>query len=178
LRESPIVLRNEPVPADRETVRRIVESSGFFHPYEVDTAVELVDERLAKGLASGYHFVFADRGVRTAGYACFGPIACTAWSWDFYWLAVDQPERGGGVGKALLREVEARIAGASGRRIYVETSSRPLYEPTRAFYERHGYVRASVLEDFYGPGDSKVTYVKVLPGASAGPGVPALQGDL
>ena len=46
-------LRHELVPADRQAVRAIVERTGFFSPAEVDVAVELVDERLARGEASG-----------------------------------------------------------------------------------------------------------------------------
>ncbi len=51
---------------------------------------------------------------------------------------------------------------AGGSRVYVETSSRPLYEPTRAFYLARGYREEARLPDFYGPGDAKVMYVKVI----------------
>jgi hypothetical protein len=44
----------------------------------------------------------------------------------------------------------------------VETSQRPQYASTRAFYENRGYRNESVLEDFYGPGEARVTYCKVL----------------
>ena len=47
--------------------------------------------------------------------------------------------------------------------LYVETSSRPQYEPTRAFYGRLGYHVAAELPDFYGPGDGQVIFAKRLP---------------
>jgi hypothetical protein len=50
-----------------------------------------------------------------------------------------------------------------GRRIYIETSSRAQYEPTRGFYLKCGYRQETILEDFYAPGDGKVIYVKALP---------------
>ncbi len=109
-----ITYREEVVPPDRHHVRRIVESSGYFHPAEVQVAVELVEERLAKGAASGYHFVFADRGERTIGYTCYGPIAATAGSFDLYWIAVDQANRGKGLGGALLAYTEQRIRASGG----------------------------------------------------------------
>jgi hypothetical protein len=56
--------------------------------------------------------------------------------------------------------MEQRIPELGGTRIYVETSSRAQYEPTRAFYERRAYRKEVVLEDFYAPGDGKVIYVK------------------
>jgi GNAT superfamily N-acetyltransferase len=152
--------REQVRPADRDVVREIVESSGFFYDDEVLVAVELVDERLAKGEPSGYFFIFADQGGQTAGYACYGPIACTRSSYDVFWIAVRGDRRGGGLGRALLEMVERRIAERGGTRIYVETSSRDHYIPTRAFYERCAYRVEAVLEDFYGPEDSKVVFVK------------------
>ena len=93
--------REEPLPADREAIRRIVESTGFFAPYEVDVAVELVDERLSKGIASGYYFLFAEREGQTIGYACYGPIACTQHSYDLFWIAVDVRRQRSGLGRRL-----------------------------------------------------------------------------
>ena len=46
--------------------------------------------------------------------------------------------------------------------MYIETSNRPQYASTRAFYERCGYVCEAVLRDFYAPGDDKVIFVRVL----------------
>ncbi len=160
--ERAIQYRDTVVQSDPASVRAITESSGFFYPDEIDTAVELVEERLAKGLKSGYHFIFADQDGRTLGYSCFGPIACTKSSFDHYWLAVSNEARGKGIGTALIAATERAIAALGGTRIYIETSSRPLYDPTRAFYIARGYGLEAELKDFYGPGDSKVIYVKVL----------------
>lgn len=158
-----ITFREDVRPADAEAVREIVAATGFFHPPEVDVAVELVTERLAKGeVSSGYFFLFADDGDRTVGYSCYGPIACTAHSFDLYWIAVHPDQQGQGLGRRLMVETERRIAKAGGLRVYVETSGRDLYEPTRSFYEHHGYRAEAVLEDFYDRGDAKVVYVKVV----------------
>ncbi len=153
---------------DRRVVRSIVDSTGFFNPVEVDVAVELVDEHLAKGPEeSGYHFVFAELGGRTVGYACYGPIAGTRESHDLFWIAVDRSSQSEGVGRKLLCEAESQIFQRGGRRVYAETSSREQYVPTRTFYERSGYLREASLRDFYAPGDDKVIYVKVLERADA-----------
>jgi GNAT superfamily N-acetyltransferase len=156
--------RYEARPEDREAVRRIVHSSGFFSPAEIDVAVELVDDRLRLGEASEYYFVFADDAEgRTWGYTCYGPITVTQGSFDLYWIAVDHEYRGRGLGKRLLAESERLIAAAGGRRVYIETSIKPQYSPTRHFYERNGYPLEAVLKEFYGPGDDKAIYVKALP---------------
>jgi GNAT superfamily N-acetyltransferase len=158
----PVSFRAEVGPEDRARIRDIVASSGFFYPGEIEVAVELVDERLSKGKASGYHFVLADLGGRTVGYACFGPIACTQSSYDLYWIAVHRDFRTKGLGRRLIDRSERAVAAQGGCRIYVETSSRIQYEPTRAFYRHMGYVEQARLADFYGPGDDKVICVKVL----------------
>ena len=158
----PIQFRDAPVQADVERVKEIIESSGFFSPQEIEVAQELVQERLAKGVSSGYLFLFAEAEGRVVGYTCYGPIPCTVQSFDLYWIAVEQSLRGAGFGRELLQRSEQAIEQAGGSRIYVETSSRELYGSTRGFYEACGYGEATVLEDFYAPGDDKVIYLKVL----------------
>jgi ribosomal protein S18 acetylase RimI-like enzyme len=159
----PLAFRDEPRGTDLGRVREMVDATGFFDAAEAAVAVELVDDRLARGPRSDYRFVFAEEAERTVGYACFGRVPLTQASWDLYWIVVDPAAQGRGAGRALLAESERRIALDGGRRIYAETSSRPAYEPTRRFYERCGYTVAATLEEFYAPGDGKVIYLKVLP---------------
>ena len=157
-----LTFREEVTPADIQHVRELIVSSGFFTAAEADVAAELVEERLAKGIKSGYYFLFAEQAGRVVGYTCFGPIACTIASYDLFWIAVHNDCRGKGIGKELLRRSEACMAALGGARVYIETASRGQYEPTRQFYLTGGYREEAVLQDFYAPGDSKVVYVKVL----------------
>jgi ribosomal protein S18 acetylase RimI-like enzyme len=149
-------------PADQRHVREILRSTGLFGEAEIAVAVELVHERLERGEASGYRFLFAERSGATVGFACWGLIAGTVESADLYWIAVRQDQHRQGIGKVLLRRAEAAISCAGGRRIHIETSSRESYEPTRAFYRSRGYRECATLEDFYGPGDAKVIFLKVV----------------
>jgi len=162
---SRLSFRKKPTPTDRDKVRHLVQSTGMFYPFEVDVAVELVDLRLTQGTSSGYYFLFAESGGDLIGYACYGPIACTQGSYDLYWIVVDKNHQRCGVGRALLRRAEREIARRGGRRVYIETSGRDQYAPTRAFYQRCGYTAEALLKDFYAPGDDKVIYVKQLPSA-------------
>ena len=161
-RHEAIVFRHEALPSDMQAVGEIVSSTGFFNSAEVDIAVELVEDRLAFGDASGYFFVFAEEAGRVLGYTSYGPIAGTAESFDLYWIAIHSDLQSRGLGRILMSETERMIHKAGGRRIYAETSGRPQYEPTRLFYERLGFLRETQLKDFYAPGDDKVFYVKVL----------------
>jgi len=162
-RELSPFFREEVRPEDRQAVGRLVRATGFFSEEEADIAVELVEERLAKGDASGYFFLFAEEGDRLLGYACFGPIPGSVHSFDLYWIAMDPREQGRGVGRTLMAASERIMAGRGARRIYTDTSSRPQYEPTRAFYLACGYREEAFLTDFYAPGDGKVIFVKTLP---------------
>jgi ribosomal protein S18 acetylase RimI-like enzyme len=158
----PLIFRENMLPGDDSMVRAIVASSGFFHDHEIEVAVELVEERLQKGLKSGYLFLFAEHNGRTVGYSCYGEIACTDGSYDLYWIAVHNDCRNQGIGKILLEKTEVLIAGLKGRAIWVETSGQEKYLPTRKFYLRYKYKEEAVLKDFYGPNDDKVIYVKRL----------------
>lgn len=167
--DSPIVLRTEVLPCDRDAVRRLVESTGVFSAVEVDVAVELVDERLKQGLDSGYYFVFAESEGEPVGYTCFGPIPLTAASYDLYWIAVDKSQQGRRIGRLLLEKSESLIRELGGRQVYIETSNREQYAPTRGFYLRCGYEQAALLKDFYATGDDKVIYARRLIDSSTPP---------
>ena len=156
------MLRFEPTDSDCTAIRRIVDSTGLFRPPEVDVAVELVEARLAKGIASGYEFTFAEKAGSVLGYACFGHNSMTVASYDLYWICVDKTLHGRGVGKQLLEAVEQRVRELGGQRLYIETSTRPDYVATRGFYLRCGYTLEAELADYYAPGDGKAIFVKAI----------------
>jgi hypothetical protein len=70
-------MREDSTPDDPRAVRDLTASTGFFSDEEIAVAVELIEARLAQGLASGYRFIFAERAGRLEGYVCFGPIPLT-----------------------------------------------------------------------------------------------------
>lgn len=160
--KSLIVYRNNVLPEDKENVREILTSTGFFYDFEIEVAIELVEEFLEKGTGSGYHFLFAELEGRTVGYSCFGPIPCTSHSFDLYWIGVHNDFRGKGIGKEILAESERRMHKAGGKKIFIETSSTDKYIPTRKFYLDCGYTECALLKEFYGPGDHKHIYEKAL----------------
>jgi ribosomal protein S18 acetylase RimI-like enzyme len=145
--------------ADRRRIEEITRAVGLFHPDEVTVALEVFDGAVAGSPDYTAHGAALDD--RLVGWICWGPTPCTRGTYDLYWMAVDPAAQGAGVGTALMREMEGRLAGAA-RLIVVETAGRPDYRPTRAFYEARGYRRAAVIPDFYAPGDDQVVYVKHL----------------
>lgn len=151
------------VTADRAAVLDIVERVGNFTADEVDVAMELVDEWLAEGEASGYLTrVLADsdaaRPVR--GYVCFGPAPMTEGTFDLYWIAVDPDDQGRGYGARLIEATEEQVRARCGRLLLIETASQDAYAATIRFYERAGYVIESRIADYYRPGDDKLVFAK------------------
>ncbi len=101
----------------------------------------------------------ATHADRVVGYACYGITPLTGGGvYDLYWIAVDPTLQGGGVGRLLMAHVEREVKAAGGRKVLVETASKPSYAATRAFYERIGYVEEARLRDFYAEGDDKLIY--------------------
>lgn len=160
MNKTEFTLRSIIRPDDPVRIKEIVTSTGFFREDEIAVAVELPEEMLLKGAASGYEFLFADIDGKPVAYSCYGLIPCTLHSYDLYWIATHDDYKNQGIGRALLRETEKAIKNAGGITIYVETSSRDQYTPTRAFYEKNGYIVKAIYEDFYDRGDNKVVYIK------------------
>jgi len=152
--------RTIPTPEDIEHVRNIVVSTGFFYDFEVPVAVELVADGVAEGSKSGYYFIFVEVEGRTVAYSCYGHIAGTDAGFDLYWIATHNDMRGSGIGKILLEETHKKAKEMGARYIIAETSSLEKYLPTRLFYEKNGYSKDAIIDDYYQPGDGKVIYVK------------------
>jgi ribosomal protein S18 acetylase RimI-like enzyme len=157
-----LTYRRQIKSTDVQAIEKIIKSSGVFTNAEIEVALELPEERLAKGTISSYEFLFAEDEEHILGYTCFGLIPMTFASYDIYWIAIDNRLRGGGLGKKLMAKSEEIIKSLKGSRIYVETSSRTQYNQTHNFYESCGYHKESILKDFYAAGDSKIIYLKKL----------------
>ena len=154
------IVLGELTAAARPRIAEILRASRVFSRAEIDVALEVFDEGIARPL-SDYLLLgaFTPEDI-LVGYACWGPTPATDRTWDLYWIAVDPLLQGAGVGTILLEEVERRLAGQHARMLVVETSSRSDYTATRAFYGRRGYAVAASVRDFYAPDDDRIIYVK------------------
>jgi ribosomal protein S18 acetylase RimI-like enzyme len=149
--------------ADRPALQKILSSSGYFYDFEIEVALSLADETTDKGQdSSGYHWVRLLENGEVVGFACFGPNPSSVHSWDLYWIAIQEEQRQKHYGSVILKNAEERISSMKGKIVWIETSGRPLYAPTRHFYLKNGYELEATLREFYGPGDDKLVYRKVL----------------
>lgn len=153
--------RNTLQQSDVRDIRKILDSTGFFYESEIEIAEELATENLTKGPdKSGYIFNIVEIDQQAVGFTCYGKIPGTADSFDLYWIAVHQSQRGKGLGKILMKMAAEDIAQNEGKKIWIETSSRAIYEPTRHFYLKNGCEIIAELPDFYGENDNKVIFLK------------------
>lgn len=151
-----------PRPSDRGRVSDIVRATGVFRPQEVDIALEVFDGAVQQP-GVDYHALGAyDESHTLTGFACYGHTPGTEATWDLYWIAVDPGAHRRGLGRALMDACERTIAQAGGRLVVVETSSRPDYAPTRAFYEALAYEATARIAGYYAPRDDLIVYTKRL----------------
>ena len=148
---------------DRKAIEEILRSTEYFYEFEINTALEIADATISKGEAgSGYLWM---KIVDEDGFIAFANYAkndFSTHSWDLFWIAVHQNSRNKKLGSLLLKAVEDDIRKLGGKILWIETSGRPLYASTEAFYRRNGYTLQASLNDFYADGDPKQIYSKVL----------------
>jgi len=150
---------------DREKILRLLRQRSIFNEEEIQVALEIIDDTLRQHEKQDYQVFCAFNGNGgLAGYICFGPVPMTDGCYDLYWIVVDEKFSRNGVGGKLLGFMEEFVAREGARRIYVETSSTPPYEPARSFYERYGYQTVGSLMDFYREGDHKMIFMKEVCG--------------
>ncbi len=155
---------DHPRPDENEKLVALAQATGFFDSEEVQAVSEMLEEYFAKLESSEYLWaVYREApGASPLGFACYGLASFTDGTYELYWIAVEPRHQSKKIGTALLEYVEADLDRRHARQLYLETSDRPQYTPTRAFYERRGFERAAHFADYYHVGDGKVIYRKVF----------------
>lgn len=156
------VVRESITARDIPAVKRLVQEAGNFTDAEIEVALEVAEDGIARGEKSGYHFLWYSIHGTDAGFCCYGPIPCTVQRFEIYWIAVDRNQQHKGIGSLLLSETEKRIRTMDGCMVLLDTSMKNSYLPTRAFYEKNGYLPVARLDNFYAAGDDKAIYRKIL----------------
>lgn len=147
-------------PRDTPPLLDIARGTGVFRDPEIVALREVLDDYHGGNRDAGHLCVTHEHDGRVAGLAYYAPAAMTDRAWYLYWIVVDRPLHGLGIGGALLRHAEDAIRALGGRLFLIETSSLPTYEPTRGFYLKHGYTQAATIADFYKDGDSLIVFSK------------------
>jgi len=156
-------LRLAPLDANsRGWAEGILRATGVFREDEILVGLEVLESYLLHPEQDYTALGAFTPGGELLGFSIHGPTPCTLGTWDLYWIAVSPEAQGLGVGTVLLKEVEGRLTRLNARLLIIETSSRPPYDPTRAFYLKKGYREVARVPDFYEAGDDRVIYAKTL----------------
>ena len=109
--------------------------------------------------------VLEDETATIIGAAYFGPEGHSDRVWNLYFLAVSEQHQGGGTGSSLVAYVEAdlrRRGSDVAKLLLIETSGTDGFAATRNFYAKLGYTEEARIREYYGPGDDKIVYWKML----------------
>jgi len=136
---------------DVDRIEEILRATGVFSEEEVRVARELVEEAVTRQ-------EYRIGGIRNPqglidGYILWGRTPFTEETCDLYWMAVDPRKQGKGIGRQLVRIMEADMRSRGERFVRIETSSRADYQKTRDFYRSIGYPEVVRLPHFYAPGN-------------------------
>jgi GNAT superfamily N-acetyltransferase len=149
---------------DKEQIRTLLVETNVFRSEEIDVAMELCDIVLEKPIRQDYEmYTYVDSGNAVMGFLCIGPTPITKGTFDLYWIAVRPAVQRHGVGKRLLEFGEELVRSKHGRLLVAETSSQPLYLPSRTFYLHNGFTEVAHIHDYYDTGDDLIIYAKYLP---------------
>lgn len=84
---------------------------------------------------------------------------------DIYWinwLYVDNRLRRAGIGSKLLDFIIDRVRSRKARKLYLDTSSDPIYDAAIALYDRFGFQIEGRLKDYYDPNEDYLIFGLVL----------------
>lgn len=150
------------IPEDTPPLKQLTAATGFFKPHEIETLEEVLSDYHEDNRAEGHICQTLERNGEAVGFVYFAPAPMTLGTWELWWIVVKAGAQGHGLGGELLRFAEDQVRLRKGRVLFIETSSQPLYDPTRRFYLKHGYEEHAVLKDYYAPADSMVVFRKEM----------------
>jgi ribosomal protein S18 acetylase RimI-like enzyme len=145
------------ISSDVDSLKKVIDGTGLFPPEMLDGMLE---QYLAGDAQAGQWLTFDDGHKSAIAYV--GPERMTEGTWNLFLIAVHPDRQGKGIGTALMRHVELRLAARGARILLVETSDLPQFERTRRFYKHIGYQEEARIRDYYKSGEGKIVFRKTL----------------
>jgi ribosomal protein S18 acetylase RimI-like enzyme len=150
---------------EREALLGLAVSTGLFMSEDAEALLGGVLDSLAAAALPQGHTVVACRESHDGpalGWSYYAPDAYSEKVWNVWWLGVSPRHHGGGVGQAILANIEQVAAEEGARVIVIETSDQAPLARARRFYRKHGYEERGRIPDFYAAGESKVIFSRSL----------------
>lgn len=138
----------------------LARDAGVFKDIEIDILEETLQEWERRSDGSSTLVELASNG-RVSGFAFFGPLHNTEFTYDIRWIVVDRLTKKLGIGKQLLERIEEEILKVSPNAIIsVEISKIKENAVAENFFLDAGFTLVGRIPDFYGKGDDFLMYAK------------------
>ena len=152
-------------PDDVTAITALAIDTGMFQSDELDGFGHQLSGFFEGRLDDHAWVVREDADGVVIGAAYYAPEPFSDRVWNLYFIAVRPEHQATGAGGELIGHVEQALRQQGedvARVLIVETSSLDEYAGARAFYAKRGYEREAQIREFYGPGDHKIVFWKLL----------------
>ncbi len=143
---------------DIPNLKSVLDETGLF-PSEM--LEEMLRGFLSDDLSEDLWLSCLDEG-KVIGFCYAVPETMTDGTWNMLAIAVLPSRQGGGIGGAIVRQLEDELRKRGQRLLIVDTSGRDEFAPTRGFYRKNGYREEARIRDFWTAGDDKIVFSKSL----------------
>lgn len=138
----------------------IARNVGVFTAAEIDIIIEILNVHEKSNGKEYIVFNYKD-GDSIIGFIIFGRTPLTEFSWDIYWLIVNNDQQRKGIGRKLVKECEDFILRNENKAILrVETSTKKEFAHARNLYIKQNFKEAGRIPNFYREADDLIVYYK------------------
>lgn len=156
-------------PVENYSTIRPVERQDLPELKRIADATELFPSEMMDDMIAGYldgskpdiWFTCVLEG-RAISFGFCEPERMTEGTWNLLAIGVEPGHQGKGIGAAMMKYLESRLADRGERTVLVETMGIPAFERPRAFYRKNGYIEEARIREFYEAGADKVVFWKHL----------------
>lgn len=143
--------------SDILALESLIHNVGIFKPSEASSFAQSLYSHF-QGEADGRAWFVASDGLGAAYVAPEPGMGV----WNLLFLGVQPEARRSGLARALVLKIETQLRRQGARMLLIDTSTEPTVEAARHFYFALGYETASLIPDYWAPGDGKLTFCKKL----------------
>lgn len=137
-------------------LKEVLDSCGLFPS-------EFLDEMIADYLSEeeGLEiWLTTEVNGKIVSIVYVGPEKLTNGTYNLYAMGVHEDYQRRGIARSVLEVVEDQLKDRKARLLVIDTSNSDNQLAARALYEKAGYLRESVIQEFWDVGEDKVTYTK------------------